>query len=72
MEYTFNGLGEFTFVLVDNTTTVMFELQARTLRVVDSNTQELTNATYISAVAARHGDNSQVISYWKYTIMFIL
>ena len=53
--YTFNGLGEFTMLIVDDQPTngqKMFELQIRTKRALNTETQQLTDATYLSGFAA--------------------
>ncbi|XP_071795600.1 uncharacterized protein [Asterias amurensis] len=53
--YTFNGLGEFSMLIVDDQPTngqKMFELQIRTKRALNTETQQLTDATYLSGFAA--------------------
>ncbi|XP_077993986.1 uncharacterized protein LOC144447778 [Glandiceps talaboti] len=54
--YTFNGLGEYILVDVNND---MFELQARTSRFVTSRGQ-LSNATIFTGFVARQNDSSTV------------
>ena len=56
LEYTFNGLGEYTLV---ETTHGNFTLQGRTAKVRDDKGQE-TDATVFSAFAARDRDSDTV------------
>ncbi|XP_022107056.1 mucin-like protein [Acanthaster planci] len=54
LDYTFNGLGEYTLVLIEDPGRGerIFELQGRTQRVYDANRDELTNATSYIGFAA--------------------
>ncbi|XP_022108963.1 uncharacterized protein LOC110989125 [Acanthaster planci] len=54
LDYTFNGLGEYTLVLIEDPDRGerIFELQGRTQRVYDPKTEELTDATSYSGFAA--------------------
>ncbi|XP_038046672.1 mucin-like protein [Patiria miniata] len=54
LDYTFNGLGEYTLVLIEDVERgeQLFELQGRTQRVVDRKTEQLTDATEYSGFAA--------------------
>ncbi|XP_022094265.1 uncharacterized protein LOC110981206 [Acanthaster planci] len=54
VDYTFNGLGEYTLVLIEdeNRKEKLFELQGRTKRVYNPEMGELTNATSYSGFAA--------------------
>ncbi|KAJ8307562.1 hypothetical protein KUTeg_015646 [Tegillarca granosa] len=53
-QYTFNGLGEYVYLKIDNANTT-FEIQARTSFVTDVN-GTVVNATIFSAFAARDGN----------------
>ncbi|XP_022108947.1 uncharacterized protein LOC110989112 isoform X1 [Acanthaster planci] len=54
LDYTFNGLGEYTMVLIEDLERgkQIFELQGRTQRVYDPKTEELTEATSYSGFSA--------------------
>ncbi|XP_022094198.1 uncharacterized protein LOC110981168 isoform X22 [Acanthaster planci] len=54
LDYTFNGLGEYTLVLIEDVDRgeKLFELQGRTQRAYDPKTEELTDATVYSGFAA--------------------
>ncbi|XP_022101029.1 uncharacterized protein LOC110984806 [Acanthaster planci] len=55
LEYTFNGLGEYTLALIDDDEGQrVFELQSRTRRAVDTETGELSQATVYSGFAAEY------------------
>ncbi|XP_038077224.1 fibrillin-2-like [Patiria miniata] len=55
MEYTFNGLGEYTVVLVeDDKGANSFQLQGRTQRATNAETGQLTDATFYSGFAAEY------------------
>ena len=55
LEYSFNGLGEYTLIA---TTDKTFTLQGRTLRALDSNGQDM-QATVFSAFAAQDSDSDR-------------
>ena len=54
LDYTFNGLGEYTLVLIEDPEKgeQIFELQGRTQRVYDPKTEKPTDATSYSGFAA--------------------
>ena len=56
--YTFNGYGEYTMIRI-NTSTVSFELQART-ELATSQNGVTTNATIFSAFAAKDQTGSSI------------
>lgn len=60
--YTFNGLGEYTLVTIpdDTGTSNLFTLQGRTMRALDTETQDLTNATFFVAFAAQAANSTLV------------
>ena len=60
--YTFNGLGEYTLVIVPDTTGTfsLFTLQGRTMRALDAETQALTDATFFVAFAAQAANSTLV------------
>ena len=59
--YTFNGLGEYTqFLLPDGNGGVLFEIQGRTKRAVDSKTGELSQATLFVGFVGQASDSAKV------------
>ncbi|XP_038046071.1 uncharacterized protein LOC119720471 [Patiria miniata] len=61
LEYTFNGLGEYTLsVLGDDDGQRVFELQGRTRQVVDTETGELSQATVYSGFAAMYTGEAKI------------
>ena len=65
--YTFNGLGEYTLVTIPDTngTADLFTLQGRTMRALDIETSQLTDATFFVAFAAQAA-NSTLVREWNY------
>ncbi|XP_022099124.1 mucin-4-like isoform X5 [Acanthaster planci] len=61
MEYTFNGLGEYTVALFENDAGQRyFELQGRTQRAFNSQTQQLSLATFFAAFAAEADGDARI------------
>ncbi|XP_038046056.1 fibrillin-1-like [Patiria miniata] len=61
VEYTFNGLGEYTVALIENDNGAqIFELQGRTQRATNAETGELTDATFYSGFAAEYPGEGRV------------
>ncbi|XP_022100979.1 neurogenic locus notch homolog protein 1-like isoform X1 [Acanthaster planci] len=61
VEYTFNGLGEYTIALIEGDDgQKLFELQGRTRRATNKETGELTDATFYSGFAAQFVGVGQV------------
>ncbi|XP_038046036.1 uncharacterized protein LOC119720445 [Patiria miniata] len=61
LEYTFNGLGEYTLALIeDDDGQRMFELQGRTRQAVDTETGELSQATIYSGFAAVYTGEARI------------
>ncbi|XP_038046057.1 fibrillin-1-like [Patiria miniata] len=61
VEYTFNGLGEYTVALVeDDNGGTIFELQGRTQRATNVETGQLTDATFYSGFAAEYPGEGRV------------
>ncbi|XP_038046067.1 uncharacterized protein LOC119720468 [Patiria miniata] len=61
LEYTFNGLGEYTLALIkDDDGQRVFELQGRTRQAVDTETGELSQATVYSGFAAVYTDEAKI------------
>ena len=64
VEYTFNGLGEYTLIRIeDDAGQREFELQGRTQRATNSETGELTDATFYSGFAAEYGGSARVCTF---------
>ena len=63
IDYTYNGLGEYTVALLDDESGQRyFELQGRTQRAFNSETQQLSEATFFAAFAAEAVDAVQVVA----------
>ena len=62
LDFTFNGLGEYSLILIEESGEKQFELQGRTQRAVNSKTQQLTNATFYSGFAAHFVGDTRVCS----------
>ncbi|XP_038046205.1 mucin-like protein [Patiria miniata] len=61
LQYTFNGLGEYTLVLIeDDDGQRVFELQGRTRQAVDTETGQLSQATVYSGFAAVYTGEARV------------
>ncbi|XP_038045830.1 uncharacterized protein LOC119720271 isoform X3 [Patiria miniata] len=61
LEYSFNGLGEYTLVLIeDGDGQRVFELQGRTRQAVDTETGQLSQATVYSGFAAEYTGQGRV------------
>ncbi|XP_038046270.1 uncharacterized protein LOC119720607 [Patiria miniata] len=61
LEYTFNGLGEYTLALIeDDDGQRVFELQGRTRQAVDTETGELSQATVYSGFAAVYTGEAKI------------
>ncbi|XP_038045778.1 neurogenic locus notch homolog protein 1-like isoform X3 [Patiria miniata] len=61
LEYTFNGLGEYTITLInDDSGQRQFELQGRTQRVLNSETQQLSEATFFTGFAAEYVGDARI------------
>lgn len=67
--YTFNGLGEYTqFLLPSSDGEILFELQSRTRRAIDSKTGEYSQATIFVAFAGQANDSAKVIIWRAYVV----
>ncbi|XP_038063643.1 uncharacterized protein LOC119734296 isoform X2 [Patiria miniata] len=61
LEYTFNGLGEYTLALIeDDDGQRVFQLQGRTRQAVDTETGELSQATVYSGFAAVYTGEARI------------
>ena len=61
LEYTFNGLGEYTMVIIeDEAGDRLFELQGRTQQAVNTDTEGLSDATFFSGMAAEFVGDGRV------------
>ncbi|XP_038064096.1 uncharacterized protein LOC119734628 isoform X4 [Patiria miniata] len=61
LEYTFNGLGEYTLALIeDDDGQRVFELQGRTRQAVDTETGQLSQATVYSGFAALYTGEARI------------
>ncbi|XP_038046069.1 uncharacterized protein LOC119720470 [Patiria miniata] len=61
LEYSFNGLGEYTLALIeDDDGQQLFELQGRTRQAVDTETGELSQATVYSGFAAVYTGEAKI------------
>ena len=65
VSYTFNGLGEYTQFLLPGDTDgdVLFEVQGRTKRAIDSKTGELSQATVFVGFVGQANDSAKVIYF---------
>ncbi|XP_038062355.1 mucin-4-like [Patiria miniata] len=61
LDYTFNGLGEYTMALIDDDDGQrQFELQGRTQRALNSETQQLSEATFFAGFAAEYVGDARI------------
>ena len=60
VDYTFNGLGEYTLALIEDEGERLFELQGRTQRAYNSETEQLSDATFYSGFAAEFVGDARV------------
>ena len=63
VSYTFNGLGEFTLITVNDDQGQFFTVQGRTERILDLETQTLGLATKFVAFAAEIRDSYRVSGF---------
>ena len=66
VDFTFNGHGEYTLVLIEDNGQKQFELQGRTQRATNSKTNQLTDATFYSGFAAEFVNDARVRIFFSH------